>query len=42
MFELLKVRITEIRMMEIFCQEIFKGPENFVRVSNSSNGTSSN
>ena len=41
MFEL-QVRISEIRIMEVLCWEIFKGLENFVRISKSSNATSSN
>ena len=32
-----KDRITEIRIKEVFCQGILKGPENFVRISESSN-----
>ena len=29
MFELQKVRVTKIRIIEVFCLEIFKGPEKF-------------
>ena len=38
------VRITQIRIIEVFVRiwfEIFKGPENFVRISKSSNYASS-
>ena len=41
MLELLKVRITEIQIIEVICLKIFMGPENFVRISKSSNYTSS-
>ena len=34
-FELQNVRITEAPMIGVFCQEIYKGRENFVRISNS-------
>ena len=33
MLELQKIRIAEIRIIEDFCWEIFKGPENFVRLN---------
>ena len=33
MFDMLKVRTTEIQILEAFRQEIFKGPENFARIS---------
>ena len=42
MFESQKFRITVIRIIEVFCKEILKGPENFVRISKSSHYTSSN
>ena len=35
MFELQKFRITEIQLKEVFVKEISKGPENFVRISES-------
>ena len=36
-----KFSITEIRIIEIICSEIFKGAEHFVRSSKGSNYTSS-
>ena len=33
MFILARVRITEILIIEVFCYELFGGPENFVRIS---------
>ena len=42
MFELQKLRITEIRITQAFCSEICMCPENFARISESSNYTSSN
>ena len=42
MFELQKVRITEIRIIEVFLLGILKGPGNFVRIRESSNYTNSN
>ena len=36
MFEIQKVRITEIRIVEACCLEIFKGYEHFVRIKSSS------
>ena len=42
MFELHKVRITNIPTIEAFCQEIFKGPENLVRIGRNSKYTSPN
>ena len=42
LFLITNVRITEIRTIAAFCEEIFKGPENSVRISTSSNYTASN
>ena len=42
MFELQKLRISEIRIIEIFYLEIFKGPESFVWITESSNYRDSN
>ena len=42
MFELQMVRASETRIIEDFCWEISKGPENCVRSSKISNDTSSN
>ena len=39
LFELRKVRITNIRSKDAFCLKIFKGPENFVRISYILNST---
>ena len=35
-------RMTDIRIIEVFCKEVLKGPENFIRINNSSNNPSSN
>lgn len=42
MFELQYVRVTEILIKEVICQDIFKEPKNFVRISKVLNYTSSN
>ena len=46
MFEAQRIRfienqILEVRMIEVICLEIFKGPDNFVIISNISNFMSS-